>query len=323
MSTPRPIPITQKQVASLLKPRPHDSHKGLFGTVLVIGGASGMVGAPLLAARAALKLGAGCVHVGLLADNAPVVDMVQPELMLHLASDLLRPRPLPNPLNETTSHSTKLQKTAAKSLVISQAGEGASVRSLFNSDVLAVGCGMGTSIAAQKFLLDVLRLETALVLDADALNLLARHTDLQDDLRARKAATIITPHPGEAARLLGTTAAKVQATRTVAAQQLAEKLHCAVVLKGADSMCVTREGKTYLNKTGNPGMSTPGMGDVLTGMIAAFIAQGMDADQALLLAVHLHGAAGDVLAEKGVAVGMTATEVTEWARWLLNQWLSQ
>ena len=313
--------ITQKQVAAFLKPRPRNSHKGQFGTVAVIGGASGMVGAPLLAARAALKLGAGCVHVGLLAEgNAPVVDLLQPELMLHSATDLLHPRPLPNPLVKTTSHSTKLPKPAAKSLVIPQAGEGANVRTMFNPDVLAIGCGMGTSIAAQKILFAALKLKAALVLDADALNLLARHADLQDDLRARQAPSIITPHPGEAARLLGLSTTEVQAARTQSAQQLAEKLHCAVVLKGADSVCVTRSGKIYLNKTGNPGMSSPGMGDVLTGMIAAFIAQGLGADQAMLLAVHLHGAAGDALAEKGIGIGMTATEVTEWARWLVNQW---
>ena len=288
--------ITQKQVAAFLKPRPRDSHKGMFGTVTVVGGASGMVGAALLAGRAALKLGAGCVHVGLLADNAPVVDLLQPELMLQQVQDLLRPHPLP------------------------QAGEGANVRTIFNPDVLAIGCGMGTSIAAQKILHDALKRNTALVLDADALNLIARHTDLQDDLRARKAPSIITPHPGEAAHLLGLGTAEVQAARIQSAQQLAQKLHCAVVLKGADSVCVTRNGKIYINNTGNPGMSAPGMGDVLTGMIAAFIAQGLDADHALLLAVHLHGAAGDALAQQGITVGMTASDVIEWARWLLNQW---
>ena len=281
--------ITQKQVAAFLKPRPRDSHKGQFGTVAVIGGASGMAGAPLLAARAALKLGAGCVHVGLLADNAPVVDLLQPELMLHSISDVLNK--------------------------LSLRGKGWE-----GGDVLAIGCGMGTSIAAQKILFDALKLKAALVLDADALNLLARHADLQDDLRARRAPSIITPHPGEAARLLGLGTTEVQAARSKTAQQLAEKLHCAVILKGADSVCVTRSGKIYLNKTGNPGMSSPGMGDVLAGMIAAFIAQGLGADQAMLLAVHLHGAAGDALAEKGIGIGMTATEVTEWARWLVNQW---
>ncbi|MEO8332567.1 MAG: NAD(P)H-hydrate dehydratase, partial [Gallionella sp.] len=108
----KPIPaLSKKKVIANFPKRPRDSHKGLFGTVVVIGGASGMVGAPLLAARAALKLGAGCVHVGLLAENTPCVDMQQPELMLHSATDLLRPRPrpLPNP-DGTTSHSTRLSK---------------------------------------------------------------------------------------------------------------------------------------------------------------------------------------------------------------------
>jgi NAD(P)H-hydrate repair Nnr-like enzyme with NAD(P)H-hydrate dehydratase domain len=92
------------------------------------------------------------------------------------------------------------------------------------------------------------------------------------------------------------------------------------VLKGAGSLCATRDGKLHLNQTGNPGMSSAGMGDVLSGMIAAFIAQGLNADEALLLGVHLHGAAGDELAKQQATLGMSATEVTEWARWLLNQW---
>ena len=94
-----------------------------------------------------------------------------------------------------------------------------------------------------------------------------------------------------------------------------------MVLKGADSLCATRDGQLLVNKTGNPGMSSAGMGDVLTGMIAAFIAQGLSADNAMLLAVHLHGAAGDALAEQNAGIGMTATEVAEWARYLLNKWL--
>jgi hydroxyethylthiazole kinase-like uncharacterized protein yjeF len=132
----------------------------------------------------------------------------------------------------------------------------------------------------------------------------------------------MTPHPGEAARLLGCNTEAVQAARAEAAQELAKRFHSTVVLKGAHSLCVTSNGKIVVNKTGNPGMSSPGMGDVLTGMIAAFIAQGLNVDQALLLAVHLHGAAGDAIAKQKVTIGMTATEVTEWARWLLNQWIT-
>ena len=273
--------LSQKQVIASFPKRPRDSHKGLFGTVAVIGGATGMIGAPLLAARTALKLGAGCVHVGLLAENAPGVDMLQPELMLHSASAALR---------------------------------------LPGVDVLAIGCGLGTSIAAQKLLYDALMCGSALVIDADALNILARQPDLQDDLRIRQAPSVLTPHPGEAARLLDCDIKEIQADRVSAIRKLAQKFACSVVLKGAHSLCVTHGGRKYLNNTGNPGMSSAGMGDVLTGMIAAFIAQGMSADDALLLAVHLHGAAGDTLAQQGISVGLTASDVTEWARWLLNQW---
>jgi hydroxyethylthiazole kinase-like uncharacterized protein yjeF len=274
--------ITQKQVASLLTPRPHDSHKGQFGTVAVIGGNNGMTGAALLAGRAALKLGAGCVHVGLLAENAPVVDMQQPEIMLHSAHGALK---------------------------------------LHGLNVIAIGCGMGHALHAQKILHDVLTTEITLVLDADALNILAMRPDLRSMLSNRKAPSVITPHPGEAARLLGISTEEVQAARHNSAQELARRLHCSVVLKGAGSLCVTADGKTWLNNTGNPGMSGLGMGDVLSGMIAAFIAQGLNPDDALLLAVHLHGAAGDALAQQQASIGMTASEVTEWSRWLLNQWL--
>ena len=282
MSTARIPVITQKQVSSFLPARPRDSHKGQFGTVAIIGGGNGMIGAALLAGRAALKLGAGCVHVGLLADNAPVVDMQQAELMLNQAQAALQ---------------------------------------LPRLDVIAIGCGMGHSLSAQKILHDALRLETALVLDADALNMLAMRPDLRSLLFARKAPSVITPHPGEAAHLLGISTDEVQSARAASAQELARRMNCSVVLKGSGTLCVTRDAKIWLNNTGNPGMSSPGMGDVLSGIIAAFIAQGLSADNAMLLAVHLHGAAGDALAQQQASIGMTASEVTEWARWLLNQWL--
>ena len=280
MSTARPTTITEKQVSGFLKPRPKNSHKGMFGTVSVIGGANGMVGAALLAGRAALKLGAGCVHIGLLAENAPAVDAQMPELMLNNASNLITsPKP----------------------------------------DVLVVGCGMGHSLAAQKLLYDALLLDVPTVLDADALHIIAMRPDLRATLHSRNSATVFTPHPGEAAHLLGCSAADIQADRLGAVSQLAKKLHGSVVLKGAGSLCATSDGKLYINKTGNPGMSSAGMGDVLSGMIAAFIAQGLNADEALLLAVNLHGAAGDAVAQQNATIGMSATEVTEWARWLLNR----
>jgi hydroxyethylthiazole kinase-like uncharacterized protein yjeF len=272
--------ITRKQVVAYLKPRPKDSHKGLFGTVTVIGGGDGMIGAAILAGRAALKMGAGCVHVGLLADKMPLVDMRMPELMLRPASEALK-----------------------------------------NSkpDVVVLGCGLGQSLAAQKIVYDALLLDVPLVLDADALNIIAERPDLRGMLHTRKAATVVTPHPGEAARLLACSTEDVQKDRAASATHLVKRLSASVVLKGAGSLIATREGKLYLNQTGNPGMSTAGMGDVLSGMIGAFIAQGLSVDEALLLAVHLHGAAGDELAKQNATIGMSATEVTEWARWLLNQ----
>lgn len=241
-----------------------------------------MIGAPLLAGRAALKLGAGIVHVGMLAKNAPGIDACQPELMLHGAQALLR---------------------------------------LPKIDVLAIGCGMGHDKTAQEILQDALHLDTILVIDADALNILALRADLRDILVSRKNTSVITPHPGEAARLLGCTIQEVQAARRESIRELAKRYRSTVVLKGTQSLCITRNNKIFINKTGNPGMSSPGMGDVLTGMISAFIAQGIHADQALLLAVHLHGKAGDMIAEQQFTIGMTATEVTECARWLLNQWI--
>jgi hydroxyethylthiazole kinase-like uncharacterized protein yjeF len=276
-----PQALTQSQVMANFPPRPRDSHKGLFGTVAVIGGADGMIGAALLAARSALKLGAGSVHVGLLAENAPGVDLLQPELMLHSASAALQ---------------------------------------LPGVNVMAVGCGLGCDMAAQKILHAALNSDAALVLDADALNILALRSDLRTLLSARETACVLTPHPGEAARLLACSTKEIQRDRIAAGIQLARQLRCSVVLKGADSLCLTRDGRLFVNTTGNPGMSSAGMGDVLTGMIAAFIAQGLTADNAMLLAVYLHGAAGDALAGQGIAIGMTAMEVMESARRLLNPW---
>ncbi|MDX8399477.1 MAG: NAD(P)H-hydrate dehydratase [Gallionellaceae bacterium] len=282
MATVRPTPISRKQVASYLKPRPQDAHKGMFGMVTVIGGETGMVGAALLAGRAALKLGAGSVRIGLLAKNAPSLDTQMAELMVDSASAVLK---------------------SAK------------------TDILVIGCGLGTSLSAHKLLYDAMRLDVATVLDADALNILALRPDLRGMLLSRKATVILTPHPGEAARLLACSIEDIQADRANAASSIAKRFHCNVVLKGAGSICSTSNGKLHINKTGNPGMSSAGMGDVLSGMIAALLAQGLSADEALLLGVHLHGAAGDALAEQQASIGMSATEVTEWARWLLNQWL--
>lgn len=273
--------ISQQHMADLLMTRPTDSHKGMFGTLAVIGGSSTMVGAALLAGRAALKMGSGLVHVGLLSEIPLAVDGAQPELMLHSAPDTLH---------------------------------------LPNLSVLAVGCGMADDPTAQHTLLEAIMHPAPLVLDAGALNLVANYFGLQRRLSMRKEPALLTPHPGEAARLLRCTPAEVQADRAAAATRLAKTYGCPVVLKGANTLCATREGKLFINPTGNPGMSGPGMGDVLTGMIASFVGQGLKVEDAMLLGVYLHGAAGDDLAKQHITVGMTATELTNTARKLLNQW---
>lgn len=281
-----------ERLITRLPRRPRDSHKGMFGTVTVIGGQAGMVGAPLLAGRAALQLGAGCVHVVLLAEDAPGVDLLQPELMLHKAAELLH----------QPSHVA-----------------GTENEEFFAADVLALGCGMGTGLSAQKLLHNAIQSRAALVLDADALNILAIRPDLRTLLGSRSSPTLLTPHPGEAARMLGCDTSVVQQNRLEKADELRSRYHSSVALKGAGSVCATSDGKLHINTTGNPGMSAAGMGDVLTGILAAFVAQGIAADDALLLAVHLHGAAGDELAKQNAMLGMSATEVTAWARWLFNR----
>ncbi len=277
---PRGRRIESALIANVLPLRRHNSNKGTFGNVGLLGGAPGMVGAALLAGRAALKLGAGRVFVGLFADS-PSVDLVQPELMLRSAQDLLK---------------------------------------LEGLDCIAVGPGLGQSQAAQHALAAVLARKVPLILDADALNLIAIHPKLQKSLAARSSASILTPHPAEGARLLATTTDKIQYDRIAAARALASRFNAAVVLKGNGSICALKNGDWYLNTSGNPGMAAAGMGDVLTGIVASLTAQGGDPDLALLAGVHLHGLAADRLVAAGVGpAGLTASEVTDAARKLLNE----
>lgn len=275
--------LEKSEVAAALKPRPRNSHKGLLGSVGILGGASSMCGAALLAGRAALKLGAGRVYVALLADAAPAVDMSQPELMLCSPEKLFQ---------------------------------------LDHLSCLAVGPGLGQSQQAIQWLRLALKTDLPLVLDADALNLLAIHDDLRDLAKSRQGGTILTPHPAEAARLLSSTTHDIQQERIHSATLIAQRLNSLVVLKGAGSVCATPKGEWFVNPTGNPGMSSAGMGDVLSGMIAALIAQLLTPQAALLLAVYLHGAAADDLVEQGIGpIGLTASEVTDAARTLLNRWI--
>jgi hydroxyethylthiazole kinase-like uncharacterized protein yjeF len=282
--------LTPAGVGDWVGPRARSAHKGLFGTVGVIGGNRGMVGAALLAARAALMTGAGKVSVGLLATDAPTVDMAQPELMLRTMDDVML------------------------------------------ADVLVVGPGAGRSPSATSvsmFERSVLPAAIAsakpLVLDADALNAIAYSDALADAVANRRTGpTILTPHPPEAARLLGIENSEVQRNRLEAAQRIAHKLSAHVVLKGAGSICALPDGRWSVNATGNPGLASGGTGDVLAGMIGALIAQGLRGDRALQYAVCLHGAAADSCVARGDGpAGLTATEVLHEARKLMNAWAAR
>jgi hydroxyethylthiazole kinase-like uncharacterized protein yjeF len=278
--------LAREALRGLVAPRARNTHKGNFGTLGVVGGGKGMAGAAILAARAGLLAGAGKVYVGLLAPDPPAFDPVHPELMLRSVDD-------------------------------TQA-----------ADVLVVGPGAGhsptdTSPSAfeRHVLPGILALAKPLVLDADALNVIATHASLRDGLAAmRRAPTILTPHPAEAARLLHTTTALVQADRLTAARALAEKFHAEVVLKGAGSVCASPDGTWAVNSTGNPGLASGGTGDVLSGLIGALLCQGLPARDALRGAVCLHGAAADSLVARGIGpVGITAGEVALEVRAVLGE----
>lgn len=233
--------------------RRHASHKGSYGDVAVLGGAPGMTGAALLAASAALHAGAGRVFVGLLDEFAMTVDVQQPELMF---------RP---------------------------------VKSLdFSCMTLVCGCGGGQAVSS--VLSDVLSSSAPVVLDADALNVLAGDDTLQTALAARsqrQAISVLTPHPLEAARLLGQTVQQVQSHRLAAATALAQRFSCTVVLKGSGTV-ITSPGQTsVINPTGNARLATAGTGDVLAGMLGTQLAAGHTGFDAACRAVYWHGALAD------------------------------
>jgi hydroxyethylthiazole kinase-like uncharacterized protein yjeF len=185
---------------------------------------------------------------------------------------------------------------------------------------LVVGPGLGMSAAARGWLDSALDTPLPLLLDADALNLIATDASLADRVRERAAPTLLTPHPGEAGRLSGRAGADVQRDRPAVLRELVARYRCGVVLKGADSLIGFPDRPAWRNETGNPGMAAPGMGDVLAGMIAALVAQGLAMEPAAVLGVHLHGAAGDRAVREGKGpVGLTASEVARRARTVLNE----
>ncbi|WP_295987568.1 NAD(P)H-hydrate dehydratase [uncultured Variovorax sp.] len=250
----RDQPVARIAGAPEAQPRSHASHKGSYGDVAVIGGASGMAGAALLAGSAALHGGAGRVFVGLLDLSAAPVDTAQPELMLRDA------------------------------------------RTLDLSSMTAV-CGCGAGEAVRELLPSVLSTAAALVLDADALNAIAADNNLQVQLASRGkggSPSVITPHPLEAARLLGRSVGEVQGDRLAAARELAERFGVVAVLKGSGTVIAgTGQTTPVINLTGNARLATAGTGDVLAGMVGAALAAGRPAFEAARESVWQHGRIAD------------------------------
>lgn len=264
-----------------LPPRALDAHKGSFGCVAIVGGDTGMLGAVLLASRAALLCGAGRVYAVFLAEDAPSVDIVHPEIMVRSAD---------------------------------------SISNLGQLSCIVIGPGLGQSKAAISLLEFCMAQAIPLLIDADALNLISQHTHLTLILQQRQAQTVITPHPAEAARLLKTTVEHVQSYRQQSALNLAEKYKVICALKGAGTICADFDGNWFINTTGNPGLASGGTGDVLSGIIGSLIAQGLSALEAAKIGVYVHGAAADKLVADGIGpVGLTASEVAREARNQINQ----
>jgi NAD(P)H-hydrate epimerase len=264
-----------------LPPRRPDSNKGTYGRVLVVGGSRGMSGAAVLCAGAALRSGAGLVRAAVPAEALPIVAQANPCIMTAgLAHD---------------DAGRFAEGALAEALALAQA-----------SDVVALGPGLGRSLALTTFVARFIQqCSKPQVVDADALNALAEDAAV---LKRHAAPVIITPHPGEFARLLRTDTATVQQQRRDLAERFAHEHNVVVVLKGHATL-VTDGRRLFRNTTGNPGMATAGSGDVLTGLIAALVGQGLPAFDAAQLGVYLHGLAGD-LAARGVGeISLIATDL--------------
>ncbi|MBI4011263.1 MAG: NAD(P)H-hydrate dehydratase [Candidatus Rokubacteria bacterium] len=281
-----------EDLAALVPARPADAHKGHFGHLLVVAGSVGKTGAAVLACRGALRAGTGLVTCALPATQQPVVAAQLPEAMTE---------PLPE---------TGAQTLSGKAL--ERLGELVS-----RVDAVALGPGVGlpaeTQAAARELAVGVAR---PMVIDADGLTALVGHLG---GLREARGPRLLTPHPGEAGRLLGLSAAEVQADRVGSARRLAEESGAWVALKGAGTVVASPGGaalsvpgvEVTLNPTGNPGMATGGMGDVLTGIAGGLLAQGVVPDAALRLAVYLHGLAGDLAAAARGPAGLLASDVAD------------
>jgi NAD(P)H-hydrate epimerase len=276
--------LVEEEVRALLVPRQPDTHKGTYGHLLVVAGATGKAGAAILAARSAVRSGAGLVTAAVPAPIAQTVDGGSIESMS-----------LPLPADE----GGRLAAGAADAVLAAAEGK----------DAVALGPGLGQDEpTAGEVRRAVLGCPLPLVLDADGINVFAGRAV---ELAARSAPTVLTPHPGELARLLGVATGEVSADRCAAARRAARETGAVVVLKGHRTLVAAPDGAVWVNTTGNPGMASGGTGDVLTGVVGSLLAQGYEPLEAALLAVYLHGLAGDLAAERLGEASLAACDLVD------------
>lgn len=268
--------LDYESLKAALPKRSRIAHKGTFGHVLVIGGDTGMTGAVRLAADAAARVGAGLVSVATRTTHAAFINLMRPEIMCHGVDTAEQLGPL-----------------------------------LEKANVVAIGPGLGQSIWARAMLEAIKEFTKPVVVDADALNLLAK-------IPFRFANSILTPHPGEAARLLDMPKAEVQADRFATVSALQRRFGGVCILKGAGTLVAESDGSVGVCTAGNPGMACGGMGDLLTGIIAGLLAQGFSADLAANIGVCLHGKAGDRSASDDGERGLLPSDLLRWLRHYAN-----
>ncbi len=279
---PRTRLLDPAEVTFLVPRRAPEAHKGSCGHALVIAGSRGRTGAALLAAHAACRTGAGLTTLAGPASLNTVLSSGIPEVMTATLPD--------------TDGLIRFDESRLRAL-------------MDGKNAVIVGPGIGTHPDAEetvRFLLS--EIELPMVLDADALTCVARDLTM---LRAARGSTVLTPHPGEMARLLGQETAAVQADRIGNARRFAEQHHCVLVLKGARSVIAAPDGSVWINPTGNPGMASGGMGDALSGILAGLLAQGLEAREAACLGVYLHGDVADHVSTTRGPIGLLASDVID------------
>ncbi len=267
-----------------LPSRAIDSHKGSYGRAVLIGGSVGMSGAISLAGLGALRGGAGLVYLACPRSVWSAVAAIEPSYLT---------LPLPE-----DSHGRLAVPSIPEIMAACQ-----------NADAVAIGPGLGQSEDLREVVAQIVRgVEVPCVVDADALNQLVDRLEI---LASAKSIRVLTPHPGEFARLSGLTTREVQANRETLAVEFAQRHRVILVLKGAGTI-VTDGHRLFINRTGNPGMATGGTGDVLTGLLTALLAQGANPFDAACLGCHLHGLAGDIAAEELSPLGLIASDLPKY-----------